>query len=131
MITEVKGIFRNKNLFDMSLDLMNEELFSKMYRLGVEVEENYLYINGILITAYEINLTDKEYHLCICCYIQYLLLRDSEKELCKLEECLKSAESKISLTNEINKNMANKIEAVENKTSEIVRLRRSKFISLK
>lgn len=131
MITEVKGIFRNKNLFDMSLDLMNEELFSKMYRLGVEVEEDHLYINGILITAYEINLTDKEYHLCICCYIQYLLLRNSEEELYKLEECLKSAESKISLTNEINKNMADKIEAAENRTSEIVRLRRSKFISLK
>ena len=131
MITEVKGIFRNKNLFDMSLDLMNEELFSKMYQLGVEVDENHLYINGILITAYEINLTDKEYHLCICCYIQYLLLRNSEEELYKLEECLKSAESKISLTNEINKNMANKIEIAENKTNEIVKLKRSKFISLK
>lgn len=131
MIAKVREIFRNKNLFDMSLDLMNEELFSKMYQLGVEVEEDYLYINGILITAYEINLTDKEYHLCICCYIQYLLLRDSEKELCKLEECLKSAESKISLINEINKSMANKIEIAENKASEIVKLKRSKFISLK
>lgn len=129
MIAKVREIFRNKNLFDMSLDLMNEELFSKMYQLGVE--EDYLYINGILITAYEINLTDKEYHLCICCYIQYLLLRDSEKELCKLEECLKSAESKISLINEINKSMANKIEIAENKASEIVKLKRSKFISLK
>ena len=131
MIAKVREIFRNKNLFDMSLDLMNEELFSKMYRLGVKVEENYLYINGILITAYEINLTDKEYHLCICCYTQYLLLRDSEEELCMLEECLKSAESKISLTNEINKSMANKIEIAESKTSEIVKLKRSKFISLK
>ena len=131
MIAKVREIFRNKNLFDMSLDLMNEELFSKMYQLGVEVDEDHLYINGILIATYEINLTDNEYHLCVCCYIQYLLLRDSEEELYKLGECLKSAESKISLTNEINKSMADKIEAAESKTSEIVKLRKSKFISLK
>lgn len=131
MITEVRGIFSGKDLFDMSLDLMNEELFSKIYQLGVEVKGYYLYINDKIIISHEIGLTGSEYHLCICCYIQYLLLKDMEKELCELKECLKSAESKISLTNEINKNMANKIEAAENKTSEIVRLRRSKFISLK
>lgn len=131
MITSIKEIFRHKNLFNMSIDSLDREIFSRLYNLGVEVEEDCLYVNGTAIMDYEINLTSNEYHLCICCYTQYLLLRSWEKEYNTLRQHLTSTESKISLTNEINKSMSDKIEASENKKSKIIKLRRSKFVCLK
>lgn len=132
MIAEVKTLFEEYNIEELTFDAVDCYIFSTLYKWGIKVK-NYSLVNnnGEVLTNIDINLDSSFYNLIVLTYYEYLKTKDLEEQVALLEKQLASAKSKISLTNEINKNMADKIEAAESKASGIVRLRRSKFISLK
>lgn len=132
MIAKVKALFEEYNIEELTFDAVDCYVFSALYKWGIQVK-NYSLVNnnGEVLTNIDIDLDSSFYNLIVLTYYEYLKIKDLEEQVASLEKQLASARSKISLTNEINKSMADKIEAAENKASGIVRLRRSKFISLK